>query len=101
MIKLEEVLATTPIEKILTIPHKICEIMVVNTDEYHDFITNDKEKKDNIDQQMFDFKKSNEYLGSYNKVGTPESPINYKLFIKSTWNSKRICERKLIEFLRG
>jgi hypothetical protein len=100
MIKIEEVLSITPIEKVLTIPHSICEIMVVNVDDYHVFMDSDKEKKDQIDQQMFNFKKSQEYIGFYNKIGTKESPITYKIFIKSTWNSKRICERKIIEYLR-
>ena len=100
MTKLEDVLTTNSIEKIMAISHGICEILIINIDEYQYFIVNDIEKKNTIDQQMFDFKKSADYLGFYNKVGNEKEPTNYKIFIKSTWNSKKICERKIIEVLK-
>jgi len=100
MSKLEDVLKNTPIDQISAVPHKICEILIINLDEYHDALQNDKAKKDTIDLSLINFKKSRDYIGFYNKVGTAESPTNYRIFIKSTFNSKKVCEKKLIEHFK-
>ncbi len=78
------------IEKIKEIPKNICESLIIDVEEYH----NNQEYKNEIDDQLIKFKISKDYLGFYKKD-------NFKIYLKSTWFSKKICERKISNYLKG
>lgn len=101
MSKFDELLNKSPIERVQEIPHNICETLIIDVNEYHKFVETDLEKKNEIDEKLFNFKKSRDYIGFYNKPENENCNTNYRIFIRSTWNSKKMCERKLTEFLKG
>ena len=92
--KLQDQLDKYTIEKIRNIPKKICEILIIDIDEYHNLQNTDKKKKDELDQELINFKKTQDYLGFYNKD-------NFRIYVKSTWLSKTVCERRILDFLKG
>ena len=86
--KFEEELNKFTKEQISQIPKKICEILIVDFEEYKN-----QENRNEIDDKIIKFKKSNEYIGFYN------TDI-LRLYVKSTWSKKTMVERRIIEFLK-
>jgi hypothetical protein len=101
MSKLEDAFNQNSIEKIKTIPQKICEMVVIDLDEYAECLLNNRARKDELDMLFINFKKAPEYFGFYTKTASAEFPGNYKIFLRSTWNTKKMCERKIIDFLKS
>ena len=92
--KLEEILNIYSVETIKTIPTRICETIIVNLDEYNSSLNSDKEYQKKIDDEILQFKKSKDYIGFYKKNG-------YRIYVRSINYSKKFCEKKMIEFLKG
>ena len=84
--KLEDEFKKYSIGDIKKIPTKICDILVINGDEYG-------EKKDEIDNQLISFKKK-DFIGFYKKD-------QFRIYVRSCLYSKKICERKISDFLKG
>lgn len=101
MSKIDEAFNSCSIEKIKAIPANICEMVIIDLDEYAECLKNNKVRKDELDMLFINFKKAPEYIGFYSKTASEQYPGNYKIFIKSTWNSKKMCERKIIEYLKA
>lgn len=89
--KFEEELKKYSIEKIREVPKKICELLILNSLEYTIL---EKESKDVLDTELINFKKSKDYVGFYKKD-------EFRIYVKSAWLSKTVCERRIIDFLKG
>lgn len=90
--KLNDVLLDYSLEQISQIPKKICEILIVNVTEYNNI--SDKAEKDVLDMSIINFKKSKDYIGFYKKDDN-------HIYVKSSWLSKTVCERRISDFLKG
>ena len=90
--KLNDVLVDFTLEQISQIPKKICEIMIVNVTEYSGI--SDKVLKNELDNALLNFKKSKDYIGFYKKDDN-------HIYVKSSWLSKTVCERRICDFLKG
>lgn len=78
------------------VPERIANFLIVDSKHYHSLL-GDSEKtldKNQLDSDMIKFKTSKDFVGIYTKG-------DLKIYVKSYNYSKKMSEKKIMEFLKG
>lgn len=92
----EDFLKTVSKDDLKKVPERIAIFYFVDVNYYHSLIgdVSKVSEKNIIDNEITKFRLSNDYIGNYN-FG------DYKLYTKSYNFSKKLAEKKIMEFLKG
>lgn len=78
------------------VPERIANFLIVDSKHYHSLMSDHGkvDVKNKLDSEMIKFKTSKDFIGIYSKG-------DLKIYVKSYNYSKKMAEKKIVEFLKG